>query len=132
MKLVVLEEVLRYLEHLEQVDFTKKLDEVKKRNGDKDVTQFQRLSRELYNAQEEMKMYKAEVKHSLKGTGKYTSELLNELIEDTRQVIAELEVKVEKSKRAVEAKRIERKELETLQQHIPNWRKGFNQATARQ
>ncbi|MGV2963905.1 hypothetical protein [Paenibacillus sp. AGC30] len=77
-----------------------------------------------------MKMYKAEVKHSLKGTGKYTSELLNELIEDTRQVIVELEAKVEKSRRAVDAKRIERKELETLQQHIPNWRKMFNQASA--
>lgn len=129
---VVLDEVLRYLDHLEQVDLTKKLNELKKRNTDQDVIQLQRLSKELDDAQEEMKMYKAEVKLSLKGTGKFTSELLGELIEETGQNITELEEQVEQARRKVEAKRIERKELETLQQHIPNWRKVFNQASAQQ
>lgn len=32
----------------------------------------------------------------------------------------------------VEAKRIERKELETLREHIPNWRKVFNQSSIQQ
>ena len=129
---VVLNEVLQYLDHLEQVDLTKKLNEVKKRNRDKDEIQFQRYSKELCDAQEEMKMYKSEVKLSLKGTGKFRSELLGELIEETGQKIAELKEQVEQARRKVEAKRIEGKELETLQQYIPNWRKVFNQATARQ
>jgi len=129
---VVLDEILRYLDHLEQVDLTKKLSELQKRNTDAEVTQLQRLSKELDNAQEEMKTYKAEVKLSLKGIGKFTSELLSELIEETGQRIAELDEQVEQARREVEAKRIERKELETLQQHIPNWRKVFNQASAQQ
>ncbi|KHL93245.1 hypothetical protein QW71_24210 [Paenibacillus sp. IHB B 3415] len=49
------------------------------------------MNKELDDAQEEMKKYKAEVKHSLKGIGKFTSELLSELIEETGQRIAELE-----------------------------------------
>jgi hypothetical protein len=32
----------------------------------------------------------------------------------------------------VEAKRIERKELEILKQHIPNWRKVFEQTSVQQ
>ncbi|OME02368.1 hypothetical protein NST58_20520 [Paenibacillus sp. FSL R10-2796] len=39
---------------------------------------------------------------------------------------------VEQARREVEAKRIEWKELETLQQHISNWRKVFYQATVQQ
>ncbi|WFA88043.1 hypothetical protein [Paenibacillus amylolyticus] len=123
---VVLDEVLQYLDHLEQVDLTKKLNEMKKRNGDKDETQLQRLSKELDDAREEMNMYKNEVKLSIKRTGRFTSELLNELIEETSQQIAKLEGKSNQVRHKIEAKRIERKELETLQHHIPNWRMVFN------
>lgn len=49
-------------------------------------------------------MYKAEVKLSLKGTGKFKSELLGELIEETAQKIAELEEQAEQARLKVEAK----------------------------
>ncbi|MGO0059768.1 recombinase family protein [Brevibacillus fluminis] len=129
---VVIDEVLRYLDHLEQVDLTSKLNELKKRNSSTETTQLQRLSKDLDDAREEMKTYKAEVILSLKGTGKFTSELLNELIGETAQRISKLEEQVEQVRRQVEAKRIEKKELETLKQHIPNWRKVFNQASVQQ
>lgn len=129
---VVLDEVLRYLDHLEQVDLTKQLNALKKRNADTETSQLQRLSKELDDANEELKMYKAEVIKSIKGTGRFTSEILNDLIEETSKRIEDLEEEVEQIRREVEAKRIERKELETLKQHIPNWRKVFNQASIQQ
>lgn len=129
---VILDEVLRYLDHLEQVDLTKQLNALKKRNADTETSQFQRLSKELDDANEELKMYKAEVIKSIKGTGRFTSEILNDLIEETSKRIADMEEEVERIRREVEAKRIERKELETLKQHIPNWRKVFSQASIQQ
>jgi len=129
---VVLDEVLRYLDHFELVDLTKQLNDLKKRNADAETIQVQRLSKELDDANEEMKMYKAEVIKSIMGTGRFTSEILNELIEDTSKRIADLEEEAERIRREVEAKRIERKELETLKQHIPNWRTVFNQASIQQ
>jgi site-specific DNA recombinase len=129
---VVLDEVLRYLDHLEQVDLTKQLHALKKRNADTETSQLQRMSKELDDANEEMKMYKGEVIKSMKGTGQFTSEILNELIVETSKRIAELEEQVEKIRREVDGKRIERKELETLKQYIPNWRKVFNEASIQQ
>lgn len=129
---VVVDEVLRYLDHLEKVDLTSKLNELRKRNSSAETTQFQRLSKELDDAREEMKTYKAEVILSLKGTGKFASELLNELIGETAERITVLEEQVEQVKHEMEAKRIEKKELETLKQHIPNWREVFNKASVQQ
>lgn len=122
----------RVEEGCEKVDLTSKLNELRKRNSSAKTTQFQRLRKELDDSREEMKTYKAEVILSLKGTGKFTSELLNELIGETAQRITELEEQVEQVRHEMEAKRIEKKELETLKQHIPNWREVFNKVSIQQ
>ncbi|XID95610.1 recombinase family protein [Paenibacillaceae bacterium WGS1546] len=128
----VIDEVLGYLDRLEKVDLTQQLQALKKQNTAVGTSQLQRLSKELDDAYEDMKSYKAEVIKSIKGTGRFSSEVLNELIEDTSTRIAELEEQVTQARREVEAKRIERKELETLQQHIPDWRLVFDQASPQQ
>jgi site-specific DNA recombinase len=126
---IVLDEVYGYLNQLETVDLTNKILELTKKNSESEVKELQKLKRQLDAEQVKLSKYKAEVIKAISGESKFSDETLNELIEETKRKIMEIQYMIDRAEKELESKKIEHAEIEILQSHLPVWREVFEQAS---
>lgn len=126
---VVLDEVFSYLDRLEKVDLTEKIKSFSTKNAVQEGKELQKFKKKLDVEQANYSKYKAEVIKVLSGESKFSSEILSELIEQTKQKISEIEFEVARVEKEIASKKLEQAEVEVLKKFLPEWRDVFENAS---
>lgn len=126
---LVLAEVYSYLERLANVDLTARIEEKRKHNIGSEEEEFRRLNRKLTLEQDKLAKFKAEVIKVISGESSFSADTLNELIEESKRTIRELESRLQTVQHEMENKKIEEEEMRTLQEYVPVWKDVFDQAS---
>lgn len=126
---IVLAEVYSYLGRLATVDLTAKIEEMRKQNSGSEEKEVRRLGTQLSAEEKKLAKYKAEVIRVISGESNFSSDTLNELIEETKQTMRELEARLQVVQNEMASKRIEAEEIKVLQEYVPVWKDVFDQAT---
>jgi DNA invertase Pin-like site-specific DNA recombinase/ElaB/YqjD/DUF883 family membrane-anchored ribosome-binding protein len=126
---IVLSEVYFYLNRLATVDLSKRIEEMRRQNLGNEEREARRRSKEIDTERAELEKLMDEVIKVISGESQFSRGTLEEAIARTKEKISELEIGLQKAEKALTSKQIEEAEIKTLQQHVPVWRKVFDQAS---
>ncbi|MNK77581.1 Recombinase [compost metagenome] len=125
----VLKQLNKYLDELQNVDFTKEINSLKKNNSDGDEKKLRKLQNQIEEEYSELSVLSAEVPKSIMGKSSFKPDLLNQLIEEKEKSINELRLKINQLESDIVSKKVEINEIETLQKCIPEWKDIFSEAS---
>lgn len=126
---VVLDEVYRYLNHLKCEDINKKLEKLKNENVSDELKVLKALQKQLTKASKELSALEDEMMNVILGKSPLSREKISRMISDKEVEAAELSSKVEQVEHELNSRKVEREELEELQNRIPVWREVFERAS---
>lgn len=125
---VVLDEVYRYLDKMEKVDLAKEIDKLQKQNLSGDLKLQKELNSQLTQLNSELIALKSEVVNSITGKGKFSAELLNELISAKSADIITIENELAAIAKVIVKKQLQQSDLMQLKSTIPVWKEEFEKA----
>lgn len=125
----VMDEVYNFIDELKKVDLTREINKFRETSFEDDVMKLKQLQSENEKNYNDLKILKEEVTKSLLGKSSFKPELLASLIEEKEKAINDTLDKISEVERTINLKKIEYEEMIQLQEHIPNWRRTFENAT---
>lgn len=126
---IVLDEVYSYLDQLLTVDLTSEIENLKSRNSADEVKALTKTKQQLSRAELELNKYQEEVLKVIMGESTFDRDMLSGLIKKKELEIVDLRAMRDNMEQELAAKKVERIEMETLQQYIPKWREVFEATT---
>ncbi len=126
---VVLDELYDYLDQLETIDLTSKIQEFKQRNTDKEIKTLRKLQSEFGKVNSALVKLKDEALKIIMGESSFDAKVVNDLINQKENELRKLEESINKAKLDLESKKVELSEMEELQRYIPVWRGVFEKAS---
>ncbi len=125
---IVLKNVYNFLDSLEQVDLSKAIKQGVLNNCENEEKELKKCEMQISEIDANIKVLKDEVVKTLTGESSFTSELLNELIEEKEKLRTELSENKNCIEEKIKQKRIEDDELLKIKERIPVWREEFEKA----
>jgi hypothetical protein len=126
---LVVSEVYAYLDRLATVDLTAQIEKMKKSHDGQEERELQKWAKQLQGEREKLAKYKAEVIKVISGESQFSSQTLNDLIEETKRNIDEAEEKRQVLQEVLERQKVEKVELEAVKTYVPVWREVFENAS---
>ncbi len=126
---VVLDELYDYLDQLETIDLTSKIQEFKQHNTDKEVKTLKKLQSEFDKVNSALVKLRDEALKIIMGESSFDAKVVNDLINQKENELRKLEESINKAKLDLESKTVELSEMEELQRYIPVWREVFEKAS---
>jgi DNA invertase Pin-like site-specific DNA recombinase len=124
----VLEEVYNYLDSLEQVDYSNQIDKLKKHKISAEQSKLNKINASIGKLSEDIADLKGEVVAVIRGTSKFTAEMLNDIIAAKENELDALNVQQRELKNILDEKRMEFSEIESFRSLMPSWREEFEYA----
>lgn len=126
---IVLSQVYTYLDRLATVDLSARVADMQTRHAGNEEKELRKWTKQSDVEQDKLTKYKAEVIRVISGESKFSSEMLNELIHETKQRILALEDQIRTVQNEMASKKVEETEIKMLQEYVPVWREVFEQAS---
>lgn len=124
----ILKIVYDYLDDILKINIDEDMVKKKFNNLYKEKEELEKIEAKICEKENELELLKQEVVKTLTGTSIYSSELLNELINDKKIEIDEcIEIK-DKLKNSIAQRNLEKKDLENFKNIIPAWKDEFENA----
>ncbi|WP_366294867.1 recombinase zinc beta ribbon domain-containing protein [Paenibacillus sp. AN1007] len=125
----VMKQVNSYLNQLETIDFSSKIDLIKEKISNEEETKIKNLQSILEENYNELSVLNAEVTKSIMGKSAFKPKILNDLIEKTELEIMQNTNEMNETEGILSSKKIELSEMETLKEYIPVWHDVFDEAS---
>lgn len=125
---VVLNEVYQYLDKMEKVDLSREIAKLKKQNLSEDLKLQKELQCQHLQLEKELTALKAEIVKVITGTGNFTANILNELIETKSIEIVTVQNRLAQLCETIDRKNLEQSDLMQLKSTIPVWKEEFEKA----
>lgn len=124
----ILEMIFNFLDEFEKKDLTEAIRKKNIKNQEKEIRQLRSCEQSLDEIEKELVVLKGEIVKTLEGTSSFSSELLNELIEEKQQRKEELLNKKYELEIIISKKSIDEKDYKKLKNMIPEWKDEFAMA----
>ncbi|MFU1797611.1 recombinase family protein, partial [Paenibacillus azoreducens] len=124
----VLDELFAFLDQMKTVDVSDQLQKIRKKATTQEENEIKSLQKKLRELKKEIDTLTAEVANSILGKSAFKPELLNTLIEQKQNEIADVTSELEKLETLVQNKKVEKNEMENLVKSIPVWKEVFQKA----
>ncbi|MCM3171188.1 recombinase family protein [Paenibacillus sp. MER 99-2] len=125
----VIKQVNIYLDQLKALDFSSKIDSIKKKIFKEEEKNIKKMQLELEEHYNELSVLNAEVPKSIMGKSAFKPDMLNQLIEKKELDITQTTKEINEIERIVSFKKIELSEMETLKKYIPVWQDVFDKGS---
>ena len=118
---IVLGQVYAYLDRLAAVDLSEQIADRKKGHAGTEERELHQLSKQADAERDKLVKFKAEVIKVISGDSKFTDQMLTELIGETKEVLLQLEQRIEQIKEQMAKTAVEEAQIQTLRQYVPVW-----------
>ncbi|WP_167353650.1 recombinase family protein [Thermoanaerobacter thermohydrosulfuricus] len=129
---IVLDEVFKYLDSINNFDILKEIEQIKDINLESDKKELQRLLNKQNENYKDLELLNNEILKSLRGESEFSADKLNRLIEQKEKEIKEIEKLIKEVKNNIQKKQVEFDDLENLKNILPTWRETFEKASIHQ
>ncbi|MCX8131110.1 MAG: recombinase family protein [Clostridia bacterium] len=125
---IVLDEIYQYLDQLNQVDLSEKIEKKKLNNINEEKREYKIKKKKLDECTTELAALNSEVPKCILGKSEFSRDLLSELIDTKTKEINELEAQIKILDSIMEAKIVEINDMVRLKKKIPVWKVEFEKA----
>lgn len=124
----VLEEIYKYMDTLKSMDLSKDIEQLRKKNLDSDEKLIHDLKKEKSELENNREALKNQIVKAITGEEDFDKNVINELYKENQDKLASNLRKFEEAQKILESKKLEQKDLASLQNMIPVWREEFERA----
>ncbi|GMK39118.1 serine recombinase [Paenibacillus sp. CCS19] len=126
---IVLDEVYRYLDHLECGDIDEQLNKLKSEKVSDEEKVLKGIKKQLAKATQELTALDDELMKVIMGKSVLTREKISTMMSDKENEVNDLKSKVADLEQELNSRNVKRTELEVLKKRIPIWRDVFRRSS---
>lgn len=124
----VLDTIFDFLNNIEKMDLSEEIRNNMQSNQQKEKNELRKCEEEIVEIENNINTLKEEVVKSLSGKSNFSSELLNELLDEKKQELEQVLARKSNLETILIRKDIEQKDILKVKNMIPNWKEEFENA----
>lgn len=124
----ILDTIFDFLNNIEKMDLSEEIRNSMQSNQQKEKNELRKCEEEIVEIENNINTLKEEVVKSLSGKSNFSSELLNELLDEKKQELEQVLARKNNLETILIRKDIEQKDILKVKNMIPNWKEEFENA----
>lgn len=124
----ILDTIFDFLNNIEKMDLSDEIRNNMQSNQQKEKNELRKCEEEIVEIENNINTLKEEVVKSLSGKSNFSSELLNELLDEKKQELEQVLARKNNLETILIRKDIEQKDILKVKNMIPNWKEEFENA----